>query len=97
MLNSVKYTIQMVQRAILTYYIYRRYYLIIVVIADAGCLPGIPIICMVRTVRMGLKSMVPGIQSRQSARLFLQSSELGPPTTHRRVCPLPLFFWGETL
>ncbi len=32
-------------------------------------------------------------QSRQSARLFLQSSELGPPRnplTRRRVCPPPL-------
>jgi hypothetical protein len=37
-------------------------------------------------------------QSRQSARLFLQSSELGPPSplTHRRVC-LPLWCWGYTL
>jgi hypothetical protein len=32
----------MVQIAILTYHIYRRCYLIIVIIADAGCLPGIP-------------------------------------------------------
>jgi hypothetical protein len=40
-------------------------------------------------------------QSRQSAKLFLQSSELGPPPlhpiTHRRVCqvPTPLWFRGE--
>jgi hypothetical protein len=35
-------------------------------------------------------------QSRQSARLFLQSSELGlpQPLTHRRVRPLPLWFRG---
>ncbi len=33
-----------------------------------------------------------GPQSRQSAKLFLQSSELGlpQPLTRRRVCPLPL-------
>ncbi len=32
----------------------------------------------------------------QGARLFLQSSELGPPQslTLRRVCPLPLWFRG---
>jgi hypothetical protein len=34
-------------------------------------------------------------QSRQSGRLFLQSSELGPPLlTHRRVCPPPHFGSG---
>jgi hypothetical protein len=34
-------------------------------------------------------------QSRQSARLFLQSSELGlpGPLNRRRVCP-PSFDWG---
>ncbi len=37
-------------------------------------------------------------QSRQSARIFLQSSELGTPhpLTRRRVCPPPPYFvpWG---
>jgi hypothetical protein len=34
---------------------------------------------------------------RQSAKLFLQSSELGlpQPLTRRRVCPPPPRFWGE--
>ncbi len=38
-----------------------------------------------------------GAQSRQSAKLFLQSSELGlpQPLTHRRECPPPLWFGGE--
>jgi hypothetical protein len=38
--------------------------------------------------------MIP--QSRQSANLFLQSSELGlpQPLTRRRMCPPPRF-WGE--
>ncbi len=31
-------------------------------------------------------------QSRQSARFFLQSSELGLPLTRRRVCPSPVWF-----
>jgi hypothetical protein len=37
-------------------------------------------------------------QSRQSARFFLQSSELGPPHffTHKRVCPPPPFGSGGT-
>jgi hypothetical protein len=36
-------------------------------------------------------------QSRQRTRLFLQSSESGPPhpLTCRQVCPLLLWFWGE--
>jgi hypothetical protein len=36
-------------------------------------------------------------QSRQSAKLFLQSSELGllQPLTRRRVCPPTLWFRGE--
>jgi hypothetical protein len=36
------------------------------------------------------------LQSRQSARLFLQSSELGlpHPLTFRQVCPLPLVQGG---
>jgi hypothetical protein len=38
----------------------------------------------------------PGGQSRQSSRLFLQSSELGPPLTLRWVCP-PFWFRGGTL
>jgi hypothetical protein len=33
-------------------------------------------------------------QSRQSARLFLQSSELGPPLTRRLVCPPFGSGWG---
>ncbi len=37
----------------------------------------------------------PPPQSRQSTRLFLQSSESGPPPHPlRRVCPLPLWFRG---
>ncbi len=39
-------------------------------------------------------------QSRLRTRLFLQSSELGPPhpLTCRRVCPLLLWFWwGNTI
>jgi hypothetical protein len=38
-------------------------------------------------------------QSRQTARLFLRSSALGPPNplTRRRMCPLPLWFRGEGL
>ncbi len=38
-----------------------------------------------------------GAQSRQSAKLFLQSSELGlpQPLTRRRVCPPPAWFRGE--
>jgi hypothetical protein len=36
-------------------------------------------------------------QSRQSAKLFIQSSELGlpQPLTRRRVCPLPPVLGGE--
>ncbi len=38
-------------------------------------------------------------QSRQSDRLFLQTSELGlpRPLNHRRVCPPLLLFRGDTL
>ncbi len=37
-----------------------------------------------------------GSQSRQSAKLFLQSSESGlpQPLTRRRVCPSPPVLWG---
>ncbi len=44
-----------------------------------------------------LRDTVEGSQSRQSAKLFLQSSELGLPQslTRRRVRPPPLRFWGE--
>ncbi len=59
-------------------------------------------------VRKGAKSMpwaagfvtprgLSAAQSGQSAKPFLQSSELGlpQPLTHRRVCPPPLWYRGE--
>jgi hypothetical protein len=47
-----------------------------------------------RRIRMSSLFLDQGAQSAQSARLFLQSSELGPPPPHPQASVSPLFASG---